>query len=87
MAALPCHPNQEESSEKLTRVNVNRQEYLEVTDFIFRLSVCFPAPQITATVSWAAKGLLGALSPARSEQRRRRALLAALAALIVRQAS
>lgn len=34
-----------------------------VTGFIFRFSVCFPAPQITAAAMWAAKGLLGPLSP------------------------
>lgn len=38
--------------------------HLEVTDFIFRLSVCFPAPQIIAAVRLAAQDSWGPPCPA-----------------------
>lgn len=58
-----CHPEYTERSVKLTWVNEKRQEYSKVTEFIFRLSVCFPVPQITATVRGTAQGWPGPLSP------------------------
>lgn len=39
-------------------VNTNRQEYLVMTGFIFRVSVCLPALQITATVRRSVRGSL-----------------------------